>query len=127
VSGYSMPIHWVWSLQVLFHLCWLFRLMPSLLSPGNLLGPWHLELSSGYPQIPRPPLLLSSFQIPGPLLLLHHLPFVNQLPLSPHSSLPLLPEIIFSSILTITVTSRLWCDLLSTWISYGQWVVPCVF
>jgi hypothetical protein len=29
-----------------------FPLISSLLGPGNLLGPWHLGLSNGYPQFP---------------------------------------------------------------------------
>ena len=39
----------------------------SLLVPGNLLGTWHLGLSSGYLQVPLPPLLHTYFQIPDPL------------------------------------------------------------
>jgi hypothetical protein len=41
----ATPIHWIWSLQVLSPLCWIFWLMSSLLGSGNLLGPWHLGLS----------------------------------------------------------------------------------
>jgi hypothetical protein len=33
----AMPIHWIWSLQVLFPLCWVFWLKSSLLGPGNLI------------------------------------------------------------------------------------------
>ena len=47
----AVPVHWIWSLQVLSPFCWVLWLMSSLLGPGNLLGPWHLGLSSGYPQI----------------------------------------------------------------------------
>ena len=50
----AVPNLWIWSLQVLSPLCWVFQLMSSLLGPGNLLGPWHLGLSSGYPQFPIP-------------------------------------------------------------------------
>jgi hypothetical protein len=45
----AMPMHWIWSLQVLLPLCWVFQLKFSLLGPGNFLGPCHLGLSSGYP------------------------------------------------------------------------------
>ena len=48
------PNLWIWSLQVLSPLCWVFQLMSSLLGPGNLLLPWHLGLSSGYSQFPIP-------------------------------------------------------------------------
>jgi hypothetical protein len=48
----AMPIHWVWSPQVLMPLCWGFWLMSSQLSVGSFLDPWHLGLSSGYPQFP---------------------------------------------------------------------------
>jgi hypothetical protein len=46
----AMPIHWIWSLQVLSPLCWVFQLMSSSLGPGSLLLSWHLGLSGGYPQ-----------------------------------------------------------------------------
>ena len=46
-----MPIHWIWSLQVLFLLCWAFWLKSSLLGTGKVLVPWHVGLSSGYPQL----------------------------------------------------------------------------
>ena len=42
------------SFQVLFPFCWVFQLMLSSLSPGNLLLLWHLELSNGYPHLPIP-------------------------------------------------------------------------
>ena len=45
---------WIWSLQVLSPLCWVFQLMSSLLGPGSLLLSWHLGLSGGYPQFPIP-------------------------------------------------------------------------
>ena len=35
----AMPNLWIWSLQVLSPLCWVFQLMSSLLGPGNLLSP----------------------------------------------------------------------------------------
>jgi hypothetical protein len=51
-----VPIYWRWFLQVLFPLCWVFQLISisTLLDPGNLSLPRHLELSSGYPQFPTP-------------------------------------------------------------------------
>jgi hypothetical protein len=45
----AMPIHAIWSLQILSLLCWIFWLMSTLLGSGNLLCPWHLRLFSGYP------------------------------------------------------------------------------
>ena len=50
----AMPNLWIWSLQVLSPLCWVFQLMSSLLGPGSLLLSWHLGLSSGYPSSPSP-------------------------------------------------------------------------
>jgi hypothetical protein len=54
----AMPNHWIWSLQVLSPLCWVFQLMSSPLGPGNLLLHWHLGLSSGHPQFPIPHCLI---------------------------------------------------------------------
>jgi len=65
----AMPIHWIWSLQVLSPLCWVFRLMSSLLGPGNLLGPWHLGLSSGFPQFPTPHCYTPLFSFLSPVSL----------------------------------------------------------
>ena len=39
---------WIWSLQVLPPLCWVFQLMSSPLGPGNLLLSWCLGPSVGY-------------------------------------------------------------------------------
>jgi hypothetical protein len=50
----AVAIHWIWSPQVLSLLCWVFRLMSSLLGSGTLSGPWHLRLSSGSLQFPLP-------------------------------------------------------------------------
>ena len=50
----AVPIHWIWSLQILSPLCWVFWLMSFLLCPGKGLGPWHQGLSSGYCQFPLP-------------------------------------------------------------------------
>ena len=58
-----MPIHWIWSLQVLSLLCWVFWLLSSLLGPGKLLGPWHLGLSGGYPQFLLPHCYTPPFKI----------------------------------------------------------------
>ena len=48
----AVPIHWIWSLQVLSPICWVFWLKSSQLGQGELLGPWYLGLSSGYFQFP---------------------------------------------------------------------------
>jgi hypothetical protein len=29
-----VPVYWIWSLQVLYPLCWVFQLISSLLGPG---------------------------------------------------------------------------------------------
>jgi hypothetical protein len=85
--------------------CCVFWLMSSLLGPGNLLLPWHLRLSSGYPQFPiphcyTPPFksLIISTSLPTPptadLFPLFPLP-----PLSlPGPFLPLPPGIILFSV-----------------------------
>ena len=49
-STWCNTVHWILSLQVVSPLCWVFQLMSSLLGTGALLLPWHLGLSSGYPQ-----------------------------------------------------------------------------
>ena len=95
----TVPIHWIWSQQVLSPLCWVFWLMSSLLGPGNLLGPWHLGLSSGYSQFPFPHCYTATFKLltlctspPSPPI--SELPFL--FPAPPLSlldlSLPLLPR-----------------------------------
>jgi hypothetical protein len=33
----AVPMQWIWSLQILSPICWLFQLMSSPLGPGNLL------------------------------------------------------------------------------------------
>ena len=48
----DVPNLWIWSLQVLSPLYWVFQLMSSLLGPGSLLLSWHLGLLGGYPQFP---------------------------------------------------------------------------
>jgi hypothetical protein len=60
----ALPMHWIWSLQVLYPLCWVFQLTSSLLGLGNLLGPWNLGLSSGYPQILLPYCYTPPFKFP---------------------------------------------------------------
>ena len=42
----AISIHWIWSLQALSLLCWLFGLMSALLGPGSFLVPLHLKHSS---------------------------------------------------------------------------------
>ena len=125
----AVPIHWIWSLQILSPVCWVFWLMSSLLGPRNLLGPWHLELFTGYPQFP----FSYCYSIPFKFLTVHTSPsplYLNQLPLFPppplsfsNLSLPQHPEIIFLPLLSRTVESTLWCGLLSSWVSYGLWAV----
>jgi hypothetical protein len=41
---------WIWSLQVLFPLCWAFQLISSLYGSGSFLLSCHLRLAGGYPQ-----------------------------------------------------------------------------
>lgn len=62
----------VWSLQVLSTPCWVFQLKSSLMGPGNLLGPWHLRLSSGYPA-PSPRTATYQLSHSWPSVLLPHL------------------------------------------------------
>ena len=93
----SMSIHWAWSLQVLSPLCWVFHLMSPLLGPGNLLGSWHLGLSSGYTQVPLSHCYSSPFKFlilcayPHLLLYLNCPPFLSSLLSLSDPSLPLLP------------------------------------
>jgi len=78
----AVPNHWIRSPQVLSSLRWVFWLKSSLLSPGNFLGPWHLGLSSGYPQFSFFLLLHTYFQIPDPLYFPHLRPYLNCSPFS---------------------------------------------
>jgi hypothetical protein len=50
----AMPNLWIWSLQVLSPLCWVFQLISSPLGPGSLLLFWHLGLADGYPSSASP-------------------------------------------------------------------------
>jgi len=118
---------------VLVPLCWVFWLKSAILGPGNLLGPWHLGLSSGYPHFPLLHCYTPTFKFLtlctsplSPPLLNCPLP----LPLLSPSQIPLFlnfPEIILFLLLSRTVVSTLSCDLLSSWASYGLWVVLWVF
>jgi hypothetical protein len=47
--------------------CWVFKLMSSMLGPRNLLGPSHLEISSGYTQSPIHHCYISPWQNKTPL------------------------------------------------------------
>lgn len=74
-----------------------------------------------------PPLLFICFQTPDPLNFfpisscIWSDPHLHPPPLSlPDPSLPLLLGTIFFSLLSRTVTSTLWCDLLSSWVSCGH-------
>ncbi|EDL30734.1 mCG148045 [Mus musculus] len=119
----AMPIHWIWSLQVLSPLCWLFRLMSSPMGPGNLLLPWHLGLSSGYPQFPIPHCLIFLFNflslpIPDPA------PSLPPPSLTlPGLSLPLPPMIILVPLLSRTEASTLWSSCFLNFI----WSVSCMW
>ena len=120
-------------LQVLSPLCWVFQLISSLLGPGNLLGPWHLGLFSGYPQFPIPycytslfNFLKNSMQFPVflphllPYLLL--LPFFLPCPLSlPDSSVTLPLVFILFPLLSSTEVSTLWSSFLGF-----IWSVNCI-
>ena len=102
---WSLPMHWIWSLQVQNPLCWVFQLMSSHLGPGELLLSWHLGLSSGYSQFHT----LQCYTPPFNFLTLSTSPLsppTSNSPLPPISppthplslsgpSLPLLPFIIF--------------------------------
>jgi hypothetical protein len=57
----AMPNLWIWSLQVLSPLCWVFQPMSSTLGPGRLLLSWHLGLSN--PQFPTPHLYIFLFNL----------------------------------------------------------------
>ena len=84
----ALPIHWIWSQQVLSHLCWVFQLMSSMLGPGNLLGSWHLGHSSGYHQFLLPH-CYTPLQIPDPLYFSPISSISEPVPLFPSpSSLP---------------------------------------
>jgi hypothetical protein len=41
----------IWSLQILFPICWVFQLMSCPMCPGSLLLSWNMGLSSSYPQV----------------------------------------------------------------------------
>jgi hypothetical protein len=96
---------------------------------GNLLGPWHLGLFSGYPLFS---LSLSHYYTPTfkfltlctsppspPLSKLAPFSLPLLAPLPPRSLSLYFPEIILFPLLSSTVASTLWCDLLSSWVSYG--------
>ena len=95
----AMPIHWIWFLQVLSPLSWVFLLKSSLLGPGNLLGPWHLGLSSGYCQLPHSNSYIPTFKFLT-LFTSPPSPPISELPPSfppihlslPAPSLPLFPR-----------------------------------
>jgi hypothetical protein len=73
----AMPIYWIWSLDVLSPLCWLFWLKSSLLGPRNLLGSWHLGLSSRYSQFPFPHYYTLTFKFLTLSVLPHLLSYLN--------------------------------------------------
>ena len=100
--------------------------MSSLLGPGNLLGPWHLRLSSGYPQFPLPHCYTPPFKFLtlctsplSPSISEMFFPFPSFCSLPPRSLSPSAFQRLFFPLLSRTVTSTLWCDLVSSWILYG--------
>ena len=111
----AVPIHWIWTLQVLSPLCWVFWLMSSPSGPENLLLPWHLGLSSGYPQFPIPHCYTPPFNFltlctdPAPLFFP---PPPFPLPL-PGPSCPLSSVIILFPLLSRTEAPILWSSFLS--------------
>ena len=50
----AMPINWIWSLQVLSPLCFVFQLLSSLLGPRNLFFPDIREFLVASPSSPSP-------------------------------------------------------------------------
>ena len=128
-----MSIHWIWSLKVL-SLYWVFWLKSSLLGPGNLLGSWPLGLSSGYPKFAFPHYYTPPFKFLTCIFLPSLLPYLNWSPFPPPTHLSLLdpflfyfPEIIIFPLLSVTLPSTLWCELLSCCVSYNLQVVLWVF
>ena len=115
-------------------LCLVFRLMSSLLGSGNLLGPWHLRLYSGYTQFPlpngyRPPFKWLSLcsSSPSPPISEPEPPLPPTLLSLPDPSLLLLPNILCFPLLSRTVAFTLWCDLPSSLVSRGLLVVLWAF
>ena len=111
-----MAIYRRWSLQVLSPLCWVFQLISSAVGPGNLLLPWFMGHSSGYPQLSILDcyMFLFIFLILCTSLLLLFMPdpalsFFPPHPLSfPGISIPLPPVIILFFLLNKTEASTLW-------------------
>jgi hypothetical protein len=82
---------------------WVFKLMSSSpMGPENLLYPWHLGLSGGYPQVPHPPLLHTSVQFPDLLYFFCLLPHLIMSPVfyPPPLSLPG-PSLSLSSVIIL--------------------------
>ena len=108
--------------------------MSSLLGSGNLLGPWHLRLYSGYTQFPlpngyRPPFKWLSLcsSSPSPPISEPEPPLPPTLLSLPDPSLLLLPNILFFPLLSRTVAFTLLCDLPSSSVSRGLLVVLWAF
>ena len=108
--------------------------MSSLLGSGNLLGPWHLRLYSGYTQFPlpngyRPPFKWLSLcsSSPSPPISEPEPPLPPTLLSLPDPSLLLLPNILFFPLLSRTVAFTLWCDLPSSSVSHGLLVLLWAF
>lgn len=121
----EMPNFWIWSLQALSLLCWIFHLMSSPLGSGTLLLPWSLRLSSGCLQLPITHCyrsLLNFLTLCTSLLSLPVPDTASPLypPLSislPGLSLPLPPVIVLFPVLCRIQASTLWssCFLSSIW------------
>jgi hypothetical protein len=126
----AMTNLWIWSLQVLSPLCWVFQLMSSLLGPGSFLLSWHLGPSGGFSQFPIPLcytpmfnfLTLCTFPL-CPSTLDPALFFPSPPPLfSPSLVHSLPPMIILSPLLNSTEASKLWSFFFLTFI----WSVSCI-
>ena len=50
----AMPKLWIWSIEVLSPLWWVFQLMSSLLGPGSLLLSWYQRILDSYLSSPSP-------------------------------------------------------------------------
>jgi len=106
-------ILFIWSLQALSPLCWVFWLMSFLLDPGSLLLSWHQGLSSGYPQFSSPHSYTPPFKFLT-LCIFPQSPPTHDFPpfplpsgSLPDPSLPLPPTIIFFPFLSTTKASAL--------------------
>jgi hypothetical protein len=119
-----MPNLWIWSLQVLSPLCWVFQLMSSLLGPGILLVSWHLDILMATPRSPSPMFTpLFNFLIFYTSPLFPSTPDPDHLLLLSPKNLPPLPFIIILfPLLSRTEASTLWSSFFLSFI----WSVCCI-